>query len=89
MQDRLTVIPSPPREVEDIMSLNPTDKSWVQREIEMGFQKHRSERGKVAGFIKDWGEVGAVVAILLFGVTQWGDYKEFRVHTGDRLDSGN
>ncbi len=29
---------------------------------------------------------GVAVGLLIFGLTQWQNYTEFRVHTGDRLD---
>jgi hypothetical protein len=65
------------------MPLNETDKAWIRQEIQAAHKR----RGKLAGFIKDWGGVGAAVAILILIFTQWSGYVEFRTHTGDRLDS--
>jgi hypothetical protein len=75
---------APPPQLEDDMPLNAIDKVWVQQEITVSHK--RVGIGKLTGAIKDWGGTGAAVAIIIFFVSQWGNYTEFRTHTGDRLD---
>lgn len=69
----------------DLMPLNETDKSWIREAIRDAHKLHG--RGKLTGFIKDWGATGAVVAVILFCLVQWNSYTEFRIHTGDRLNT--
>ncbi len=59
------------------MPLNETDKAWIHQEIRYA----RSVWDKIRG----WSPLGAAVAILIFGLTQWSGYIEFRTTTGDRL----
>jgi hypothetical protein len=79
-----SAIPNPPSPLEDDMPLNAPDKAWVQQEIAASHK--RSGFGKLTGAIKDWGGTGAAIAIIIFFLTQWGNYTEFRTRTGDRLD---
>jgi hypothetical protein len=67
------------------MALNETDKAWVRLEIQAAMK--RRGWGKLTGFIKDWSGAGAAAGILILVFTQWTGYTEFRVRTGDRLDS--
>ena len=63
------------------MSLGAKDKEWVLEQI----LSKRSGWGKVSGFIKDWSATGGVVAIVLFALTIWNKFTEFRVHTEDSI----
>jgi hypothetical protein len=65
------------------MALSGADKIWIQDEIQNALKRHGW--GKLKGFIKDWGGAGAFVGIVIFLVTQWTAYTEFRVHTVDQL----
>jgi hypothetical protein len=73
----------PPIESEEDMPLNETDKAWVREYVRTVHQ--RQGWGKLTGFIKDWSGTSAAIGILLFFVTQWGGYTEFKTHTGDKL----
>lgn len=76
-----------PFQLEDDMPLNATDKAWVQREIEASHK--RAGFGKLTGFIKDWGGTGAAVGIIIFFLTQWSGYTEFKTSTGMKLEGVN
>jgi hypothetical protein len=78
----LPFITAPP---EEDMPLNDADRAWIRQEIQAGFK--REGRGKLTGFIKDWGGLGGAVAVIIFILVQWNVLTEFRVHTNDRLDS--
>lgn len=67
------------------MPLNATDKAWINEAIRDAQERHGL--GKFTGFIKDWGGIGAIAAIVIFALTQWGGYIEFRTHTEDRLSN--
>jgi len=67
------------------MALNETDKAWIRQEIQAAMK--RRGWGKFTGFIKDWSGAGAAAGVLIFVLTQWTGYTEFRVSTGYRLDS--
>ena len=69
--------------VQDQMPLNETDKAWVRQEIQAA--NTRVGTGKLTGFLKDWGGFGAAVAVILFMITQWSGYVEFRTHTQDDI----
>jgi hypothetical protein len=66
------------------MPLNETDKAWIREQVKEARKRHGW--GKLTGAIKDWSGAGAAIAILIFAVTQWSAYIEFRTHTNDRLD---
>jgi len=68
----------------DDMPLNETDKAWVRETIREAHKSHGISR--LTAFLKNWSGVGASVAILIFALTQWSAYVEFRTKTGDRLD---
>jgi hypothetical protein len=40
---------------------------------------------RAIGFIKGWSPVGAVVAIIIFILVQWGEYREFRGGTNKAI----
>lgn len=65
------------------MPLNEIDKAWIRQEIQASHK--RKGFGKLAGFIKDWSGTGGLIAILLFTLTQWTAYIEFRTDTKSRL----
>ena len=67
------------------MALNNTDKAWITLEIQNALK--RKGWGKLTGFVKDWSGTSAAVGILIFLITQWGAYTEFKTRTGDRLDT--
>ena len=67
------------------MALTDTDKAWIRKQLRPG--SDRRGLGRVGEFIKEWSGTGAVVAILIFLLTQWTSYVEFRTHTADRLDT--
>jgi hypothetical protein len=67
------------------MPINETDKGWIRQEINAVFDK-RSGRGLLK-IIRDWSGTSAAVGILIFFITQWGNYTEFRTHTNDTLTS--
>ena len=62
------------------MPLNDSDRAWIRQEI-------RKRHPGITGFIKDWGGLGAAVAILVFMLAEWSSYIEFRTHTSDRLEA--
>jgi len=57
------------------MPLNETDKAWVREEI-----RKTSGRGVLAT-IREWASLAGGVAVIIFVVTQWGEYKEFKGNT--------
>jgi hypothetical protein len=61
------------------MALNEADKKWLRET----FQPVRKSR--IANLIKEWGSPAVAVVILIFALTEWGTYIEFRTHTNDRL----
>jgi len=71
--------------LEDTMPLNETDKAWIRQEIRIAHE--RRGWGRLTGFVKDWGGTGAAIAILLFALTKWEAYVEFRTNTNNRLSS--
>jgi len=66
------------------MALNQQDRDWVKLTVGESLRTH--SRGRMER-VKSWSPLGSVVAIALFVLLQWGQYVEFRTHTGDRLDS--
>ena len=74
-----------PPETESEMALNSTDKAWITLEIQTALK--RKGWGKLTGFIKDWSGAGAAAGILIFMLSQWGNYVEFRTQTNLRLTS--
>src|ERR1039458_930089 len=66
----------PLNEIEEDMALSQADKEWILN----ASNKHTG----FLGFIKEY---GAMVAILLFVLTQWNRYIEFRTTTKDKLDT--
>jgi hypothetical protein len=70
-------------EAEDLMPLNETDKSWIRETIRDAHKSHGL--GRLTRFIKEWSGAGAAVGIIVFVLTQWTAYTEFRVQTTGRL----
>jgi hypothetical protein len=62
------------------MPLNDMDRAWIHQEIQTAFSK----RG-IVGFLKDWGPLIGLGAIMLGLLGQWTNYVEFRTNTKDRL----
>lgn len=60
------------------MPLNDADKAWVRQEIQ------NSRKHGVLTYIREWLPFAGVITLLVFIVTQWGDYKEFEGSTVSR-----
>ena len=61
------------------MALNEADKKWLSEKFQ---PVHKS---RIANLIKEWGSPAVAVVILIFALTEWGTYVEFRTRTNDRL----
>jgi len=72
-------------ESEDIMALNDQDRAWIRETIQNAHKAHGL--GVLMRFIKEWSGTGAAIAVILFALTQWTTYVEFRTTTNNRLDA--
>jgi len=65
------------------MALSNSDKDWIRQTIE---ESNRFQGwARVRKIAREWSLLGVATALLIFFLTQWGGYVEFRTHTDDRL----
>lgn len=89
MQPSVLDVPVATPEIDTDMALNEQDRAWIRETIRASIQSTDSHRSGLQRFfrgLREWGGVGAAVAVLLFAATQWGGYIEFKTKTNDRLD---
>jgi hypothetical protein len=89
MQSVVVDFPIPGPAIDTDMALNEQDRAWIRETIRESIQNADSHRSGLQRFfrgLREWGGVGAAVAVLLFAATQWGGYIEFKTKTSDRLD---
>ena len=60
------------------MPLNETDKAWIRQEI-------REANATFGSKLRTWIPALSVGALLIFALTQWNGYVEFKTRTDDRL----
>jgi hypothetical protein len=67
------------------MALSEADKKWIRQEFQGGQKPHGNN--SVIKFIQEWSSPAVAVVILIFFLTEWTAYIEFRTQTIDRLTS--
>jgi hypothetical protein len=65
------------------MALNETDRGWIKNAITEALREHA--RGWLER-IRQWGPLGAVVALFIFSLNEFVKYVEFRTHTNDQFE---
>ncbi len=66
------------------MPLNETDRAWIKQSVQAAIGD--ANRGVLNRF-KAWSGPSITGALLIFTLTQWSQYVEFRTRTVDRLDN--
>jgi len=64
------------------MAINKNEWEQIKLLLKDALSEH--DKGKLQRF-KSWSPLGALVAVILFMLTQWNAYSVFRTHTEDRL----
>jgi hypothetical protein len=65
------------------MALTEADKKWLSETFQPVHKQHGKSR--IANLIKEWGSPAVAVVVLIFVLTEWSAYIEFRTRTNDRL----
>ena len=71
-------------QTDDSMPLNEQDRAWIRETIQTA--QRTQNRGVFLRLLKEWGGIGAAVAVSLFFVAQYTTYVEFRTKTTSTLE---
>jgi hypothetical protein len=74
---------------EETMALNEQDRAWIRETVREALREHAQAHGwrRAVKVLREWSAPSITVGILLFVLTQWSQYIEFRAHANDRLDN--